>query len=176
MQYLLDLLRECIVELGWQSIWAKDWEAMQVRLVGHLPLEASHQGVHLSLWAKMHQQYYYQKKIYNVSGDNSGLTRWTWYNAIDTMLSETAKANGVPDGNDQGTPIIGTQVPPKEVEVHDVAVHADNLPGVRGAAVKRQKLNGDMASALDRFVESSARFEKMKMETTIQFARDNKKF
>ena len=59
-------------------------------------------------WAKMHQQYYRQKKIYNISGDNSRLTRWTWYNAIDAILSETAKANGVPGGNDQGAPVIGT--------------------------------------------------------------------
>ena len=53
------------------------------------------------------------------------------------MLSETTKANGIPGGNDQGAPVIGTQVPPKEVEVHDVAIFADNLPGVRGATVKR---------------------------------------
>ena len=33
-----------------------------------------------------------------------------------------------------------------------------------------------MARALDRFAESSAHIEKMKMETTIQLARDNKKF
>ena len=154
-QHLLDLLRERIVESGWQSIRAKDWEAMRVRLIQHFPLEASHQGVHLKdKWAKMHQQYYRQKKIYNVSGDNSGLTRWTWYNAIDAMLSETTEANGVPGGNDQGAPIIGTQVPLKEVEDHDAAVHASNLPGVRGAATKRQKLNGDMATTLDRFAES----------------------
>ena len=92
------------------------------------------------------------------------------------MLCETAKANGIPGGNDQGAPIIGIQVPPKEVEVHDAAVCAGNLPGVRGAAVKRQKLNDDMSSALDRFAELSARIEKMKMETAIQLARDNKKF
>ena len=171
-QYLLDLLRERTVESGWQSIQAKDWEAMRVRLVEHFPLEASRQGVHLKdKWAKMRQQYYRQKKIYNVSGDNSGLTRWTWYNAIDAMLSETAKANGVLGGNDQGAPIIGTQVPPKEVEDHDAAVCASNLPRVCGAAVKHQKLNGDMAIALDRFVESSARIEKMKIETAIQLIR-----
>ena len=75
-QYLLDLLHERIVESGWQSIWAKDWEAMRVRLVEHFPLKASRQGVHLKdKRAKMRQQYYCQKKIYNVSGDNSGLTR-----------------------------------------------------------------------------------------------------
>ena len=107
-QYLLDLLRERI-RVEWQSIQAKDWEAMRVQLVEYFPLEASCQGVHLKdKWAKMRQQYYYQKKIYNVSEDNSGLTRWTWYNAIDAMLSETAKANGVLGGNDQGAPIIGT--------------------------------------------------------------------
>ena len=59
MQYLLDLLRERIVESGWQSIQAKDWEAMRVRLVEHFSLEASRQGVHLkNKWAKMHPQYY----------------------------------------------------------------------------------------------------------------------
>ena len=92
------------------------------------------------------------------------------------MLSETAKANGVPGGNDQEAPVIGTQVPPKEVEVHDAAIRADNLLGVRGAAVKRQKLNGDMASALDRFAKLFACIEKMKMETAIQLVRENKKF
>ena len=92
------------------------------------------------------------------------------------MLNETAKANGVPGGNDQRTPIIGTQVLPKEVEAHDAAVCAGNLPGVRGAALKHQKLNGNMATALDRFVESFARIQKMKMETAIQLARENKKF
>ena len=106
---MLDLLRERIVKSGWQSIWAKDWEALQRRLVEHFPLKASRQGVHLkNKWAKMRQQYYRQKKIYNVSGDNSELTQWTWYNAIDAMLSETAKANGVPGGNDQRAPVIGT--------------------------------------------------------------------
>ena len=127
-------------------------------------------------WAKMGQQYYCQKKIYIVLGDNSGLTRWTWYNAIDAILNETAKANGVPGGNDQGASIIGTQVPPKEVENHDAAVRASNLPRVCGAAVKRQKLNSNMATALDLFAESSTRIEKMKMETAIQLARENKKF
>ena len=62
------------------------------------------------------------------------------------------------------------------MEVHDAAVCGGNLAGVRGAAVKRQKLNDNMASALDRFAELSARIEKMKMETAIQLARDNKKF
>ena len=33
-----------------------------------------------------------------------------------------------------------------------------------------------MASALDRFAESSTRIEKIKMEIAIQLARDNKKF
>ena len=174
---MLDLLREQIVKSGWQSIWAKDWEAMRVRLIEHFPLEATRQGVHLKdKWAKMHQQYYRQKNIYNILGDNSGLTWWTWYNAIDAMLSETAKANGISGGNDQRAPIIGTQVPPKEEEVPDGAICAGNLLGVHRVAVKRQKLNGDMASALDRFAESSARTEKMKMETAIQLARENKKF
>ena len=176
-QYLLDLLRERIVELGWQSIWAKDWEAMQVRLVEHFPLEANRQGVHLkNKWAKMRQQYYHQKKIYNVSRDNFTLTRWTWYNAIDAMLSETTKANDVPGGNDQRALVIGIQVPSKEVEVHDAAVCAGNLPRVCRAALKHQKLNDDMASALDCFVESYACIEQMKMETAIQLVRENKKF
>ena len=35
MQYLLDLLCERIVESGWQSIRAKDWEAMQIWLIEH---------------------------------------------------------------------------------------------------------------------------------------------
>ena len=126
-------------------------------------------------WAKMHQQYYHQKKIYNVLGNNSGLT-WTWYNAIDVMLSEIAKANGVLGANDQGAHVIGTEVPPKEVEVHNIAVRAGNLLGVCGAAVMLQKLNGDMANALDRFTDSSTHIEKMKMENAIQLARDNKKF
>ena len=140
-------------------------------------MEASRQGVHLKdKWAKMCQQYYRQKKIYNVSGDNSRFTRWIWYNVLNAMLSEIAKANGVPGGNDHGAPVIGTQVPPKEVEVHDAAIRASNLLGVHGAAMKRQKLNNDMASVLDRFVESSARIEKMKMETAIQLTRENKMF
>ena len=42
--------------------------------------------------------------------------------------------------------------------------------------MKRQKLNGNMASALDCFAELSAHIEKMKMETAIQLARENKKF
>ena len=91
-------------------------------------------------------------------------------------MSETAKVNGVLGGNDQRAPVIGTEVLPKEVEVHDAAICAGNLLGVRGAAVKRQKINGDMASALDCFVESSTRIEKMKMETAIQLVRENKKF
>jgi predicted transcriptional regulator len=176
-EYLLDMLRERIVESGFQSFRAKDWAAMRERLVAHFPLDTSRQGVHLKdKWAKMRQQYFRQKKIYNVSGDNSGLTRWTWYNAMDAMLSETAKANGVPGANDQGAPVIGTEAVPNEVEFNDAAIRAGNLPGVCGAVVKRRKLNNDMASALDRFAESSARIEKMKMETAIQLARDNKKF
>ena len=62
------------------------------------------------------------------------------------------------------------------MDVHDAAIRAGNLLGICGAVVKRQKLNGNMASALDRFVESSGRIEKMKMETAIQLARNNKKF
>ena len=53
------------------------------------------------------------------------------------------------------------------MEVHDATVRASNLPRVFGAAVKCQKLNGDMASAFDCFAELSTRIEKMKMETTI---------
>ena len=92
------------------------------------------------------------------------------------MLSDTAKTNSVPSGNYQGASVIGTQVPPKEVEVPDAVLRAGNLSGVRGVAVKRQKLNGNMASALDHFAESSTCIKKMKMETAIQLARDNKKF
>ena len=62
------------------------------------------------------------------------------------------------------------------MEDHDAAVCTSNLPGVCGAAVKYQKLNGNTAVALDRFAESSTRIEKMKMETAIQLARENKKF
>ena len=52
------------------------------------------------------------------------------------MLSEIAKANDVPDANDQGAPVIGTQVPPKKVDVHNTVVCVSNLPRVRGAVVK----------------------------------------
>jgi len=168
-QYLLDMLRKHIVEASYQSSRAKDWDAIHEHLVAHFPLETNHQGIHLKdQWAKMQQHYFWQKKIYNVSRDSSGLTRWLWYNAMDAMLSETTKANGVLGANDQGAPVIGTKTTPEDVVVNNTIVRASNLPGVCRAVVKHRKLNGNMANALDRFVESSAHIEKMKMEARVQ--------
>jgi hypothetical protein len=48
---------------------------------------------------KLRKQYYKEKKLQNVSGDNAG-SSWIWYGAMDAMLSETAKANGVPGAID----------------------------------------------------------------------------
>jgi len=95
---------------------------------------------------------------------------------MDAMLSETTKANGIPSTNDQGALVIGTKTTVEEVVVNDTTIHASNLPEVCGATVKRRKVNGNKASALDCFTESSALIEKMKMEIAFQFAQDNKKF
>jgi hypothetical protein len=35
-----------------------------------------------------------------VSEDNTGVAKWNWYNSMDGILSETAKANDVPRLND----------------------------------------------------------------------------
>jgi hypothetical protein len=182
-QYMLDMIREYILDSGKQSFWAKDWDRMRGRLVVQFPLESTRKGVHIkSKWNKMRKEYFRQKKEYNMSGDNSGVARWNWYNAMDGMLSETAKVNGVPGANDQGAPVAGTEGVPVDAGNDDgcgvapaAAVRAANLPGIRGAPIKRRRIKGDMACALDRFAESFACIERMKMETAIQLHTDNKK-
>jgi hypothetical protein len=105
---------------------------------------------------------------------------------MDTMLSETTKANGVPGAIGQGAPISGTQnapvhidndiTPPTDTE-DERASRATQLLSVRRQVnMKRQRTaNTDMSNVLDRFAESSTRIERMKMETVIQLHAGNKK-
>jgi hypothetical protein len=97
---------------------------------------------------------------------------------MDGMLSETTKANGVPRTNNQGA----SEAIPIDVDDDDgcgatpaAIVCVVNLLGVRKVPTKHRRINGDMASTLDRFVESSARIKRMKMEIAIQLYTNNKK-
>ena len=53
----------------------------------------------LDKWEKLLSQYYRVKKANNNTG--AGATKFIWYDAIDKILSPTAKANGVSDAMDQ---------------------------------------------------------------------------
>jgi hypothetical protein len=64
---------------------------------------------------KVAKEVYEDKKIFNVFGNNRG-SKWTWYNVMDAMLSETVKANGVAGAIDKGTPVIGTTNAPVDLE------------------------------------------------------------
>ena len=102
------------------------------------------------------------------------------------MLSETAKANRVLGALGQGAPISGTQnapihidndiIPPMDTE-DERASRVAQLLSVRGQVnMKHQRTaNIDMSNVLDRFAESSARIERMKMETVIQLLVGSKK-
>jgi hypothetical protein len=94
-----------------------------------------------------------------VNRDNNKVARWNWY-AMDGMVSETQE-NGVLGTNDQGAPVTGT-------EGASVDVGNDY-----GAPSKHRRINGDMASALDRFAKSSTRIKQMKMEIMIQLITRN---
>jgi hypothetical protein len=154
-----------------------------VRLVAQFPLESANKEVDIkSKWNKILKGYFKQKKEYNMSGEKSRITRWNWYNVMDGMLSETTKTNSVFKANDHGVPVAGTEDAPMDVGDDDgcgttpaAAIHAADLPGIHGVLTKCRKINGDIASRLDCFAESSTCIEWMKMETLIQLHVDNKK-
>ena len=165
-QYMLDMIREYILDSEKQSFHTMDWDHMHMRLVAQFPLESANKGVDIkNKWNKMLKEYFRQKE-YNVSGENSRITRWNWYNAMDGMLSETTKANNVFKANDQGAPVAGTEDAPVDVGDDDgcgttpaTAVHAANLSRIHRALTKCRKINGDIASRLDCFVEYFACIE-----------------
>lgn len=105
----------------------------------------------------------FQEEEHNVSGDN-GQSKWISYHAMDSMFNTTAIINGIPGANDHGAPVVGAEVASLDVDDDDAldgdasnaAVPASNLPGVLGAVVKRRRINGDIASALDQFIDSFA--------------------
>ena len=63
---------------------------------------------------KLRSQYYRVKKANNNTG--AGATKFIWYDAIDEILSHTAKANGVSGGMDQGESVRGTATAPVNLE------------------------------------------------------------
>jgi hypothetical protein len=86
--------------LGYASFRPKDWERFREKIVMSYPSEAFREANHIkNKWKKLRKQYYKEKKLHNVSRDNAG-SSWVWYDAMDAMLSETAKANGVPGAID----------------------------------------------------------------------------
>ena len=50
-------------------------------------------------WDKLKRHYYKEKKLHNITGDNGG-SQWIWFNTIDKVFSDTAKADDVPGGMD----------------------------------------------------------------------------
>ena len=156
------------------------WDRIIAQFLGEAIQEARH--IKDKTWKKLHRQYFREKKIHKMSSDNEGL-KWIWYDRIGAMLSEIAKANGIPGALDQGAPMLGTYAAPVEVEDdgpdEDVplaaTISAANLSGIRPASTKRRRVSEDMCSALDRFVGSQVCIEKMKMETAIQLQQGNKK-
>jgi hypothetical protein len=98
---------------------------------------------------------------------------------MDGMVSETQE-NGVLGTNDQGAPVTGTEGASVDVGNDDgcgvapaTVVCVANLLGDYGAPSKHRRINGDMASALDRFAKSSTRIKQMKMEIMIQLITRN---
>jgi hypothetical protein len=72
---------------------------MRVHLIAQFHLASARKGVHIKSKKNKTRKKYFKQKEYNVSGDNSRVAKWNWYNAMDGMLSEIAKANGVPGTN-----------------------------------------------------------------------------
>ena len=69
------------------------------------------------------------------------VARWNWYNAMDGMLSETAKANGVSMTNDQGAPVdVGDNDGCGAILV--VVICTTNLSGFHGKPTKDQWRHG----------------------------------
>ena len=63
---------------------------------------------------KLRSQYYKIKKANNNTGASA--TKFIWYDAIDEILSHTAKANGVFGAKDQGEYVRGTAATPVSLE------------------------------------------------------------
>ena len=103
---------------------------------------------------------------------------------IDEVLSNTAKANGVPGSMDNDHNVGVEDQPPSQHEevtqevleegLESPRTRASNLPRVRGQPVKRRKLANDMAAFLDRFCESTRRIEELKLEAAIKLHEDNR--
>jgi hypothetical protein len=65
-------------------------------------------------WEKLRSQYYKVKNANNNLG--VGATKFIWYDAIDEILSHTAKANGVSGTMDQGEYVRGIAALPMNLE------------------------------------------------------------
>ena len=95
------------------------------------------------------------------------------------------KANGVPDGMDNGHNVGVEDQPPSqpeklsqevpEEELESPRTRASNLPEVRGQPVKWRKLASDMTASLDRFCEFTHRIEELKLEAAIKLHKDIRK-
>ena len=83
------------------------WARIHKLLVAQFPQKSSRKVKSVSdKWEKLRSQYYRTKKANNNTG--AGATKFIWYDAIDEILSHTAKANEVSGAMDQGEFVRGT--------------------------------------------------------------------
>ena len=183
-KFLIELVKERIESYGTTVFKQQNWERIRDQVLKEHPNEARRTWTQIrDKWDKLERHYHKEKKLHNVTGDNAGC-QWIWFKTIDEVLSDIAKADGVPGGMDNGEYVgVEEQVPSqeeeatqegREEELDSPRTRATNLHGVRGQPVKRRRLTSDMAASLDRFCESTCRIEELKLEAAIEMHKENR--
>jgi hypothetical protein len=116
---LLDLYEEKYLAFGHGSFRIKDWEDIRKKLMTHILIESARTTTQChDKWDKMKKKYFQEKTTKGVT--SSATTSWVWFNRMNQILEGIAKANGTPNGLDQGYVHVGSsQAPTIEEDLLD---------------------------------------------------------
>jgi len=107
IRFILQQCKEHVEAHNTITMRSYQWARIHKLLVAQFPQESTRKVKSISdKCEKLQSQYYRVKKANNNTG--AGATKFIWYDAIDEILSHTAKVNGVPGAMDQGESVRGT--------------------------------------------------------------------
>jgi hypothetical protein len=97
----LDLYEEKYLAFGCVSFRIKDWEDIRKKLVTNILAKNARTTIQCcDKWDKMKKKYFQEKTTKGVTC--SATTSWVWFNRMKQILEGTRKADGTPNGLDQG--------------------------------------------------------------------------